>query len=126
MSNEEKILEALTAFGQTQKAHGELLEHLCKDVSGLKEDVSALKEDVSGLKVKVEELDDRSRRNAIILENEVDRKIQLLFEGHMTILEKMEDLAPKSRVESVEQDTAFLKSSLERLHRDVAQLKKAQ
>ena len=50
-------------------------------------------------------LDERSLKSAVLLETEVPRKFNLLYEGHSVIMENMRGLAEKSRVEALEDDT---------------------
>lgn len=68
-----------------------------------------LTEDVSGIKEKLEEVDQRSIRTQVLLETDVSDKLQLLYEGHRTLLDT---LMPKDRVEKLEEDTVLLKSTL--------------
>lgn len=95
MNNEEKILQLL---------------------EGLKADMAEVKE-------KLEEVDRRSERTQVLLETDYANKLQLLFEGHTTILET---LAPKSRVEALEDDVSFMKTVIKALSQEIAELKKAQ
>ena len=120
MNNEEKILA--------------LLEQVVTDVSGLKADVSGLKTDVTDLKTTVASLEARAdetaalaQRTAVLLENDVARKINLLYEGHETIMDKLDDLtSAKSRVEVLEADMALMKDAYKLLRQEVNELKKAQ
>lgn len=98
MNNEEKILELL------------------REMQG----------DISGIKEKLEEVDQRSIRTQVLLETEVRDKIQLLFDGHELIKEKLEELAPKSRVDELEEDVAMLKDVIKLMRIEIAELKKAQ
>lgn len=50
-------------------------------------------------------------------------QLQLLAEGHKTILET---LAPKNRVEVLEDEISFMKQVIKSLSQEVAELKKAQ
>lgn len=50
-------------------------------------------------------------------------KFDLLADGHKTILEIM---APKSRVEALEDEMIFMKSVIKSLTREIEKLKKAQ
>ena len=59
----------------------------------------------------------------VIVENEVTPKFNLLAEGQQTILET---LAPKSKLEALEEEVAFLRSILASHSRDIQELKKAQ
>ena len=57
------------------------------------------------------------------IEAAVMPNFQLLAEGHQTLLET---LAPKSRVDNLEDDVVFLKSVVKSLMQEVSELKKAQ
>lgn len=112
MTNEEKILEMLTqmqgdiaSLKETQDRQGQLLEKQGQ---------------------MIERLDERSQRTAVLLETEVDRKLNLLYEGHGIIMESLDQLAPKDRVEVLESDVALLKDAVKLMRQDIAELKKAQ
>ena len=95
MNNEEKILQAL----------------------------EELKSDMAEAKEKLEEVDQRSIRTQVLLETDYADKLQLLLDGHKTILET---LAPKSRGEALEDDVSFMKTVIKALSQEIAELKKAQ
>ena len=57
------------------------------------------------------------------IENAVMPNFKLLAEGHQTLLET---LAPKSRVDNLEDDVVFLKAIVKSLMQEVSDLKKAQ
>lgn len=59
----------------------------------------------------------------LIIENQIDPKFKALAEGQQTILEK---LAPKSRVEELEDEVSFLKSVIKIHTKEIEELKKAQ
>lgn len=59
----------------------------------------------------------------VILENTVMKQLKLLAEGQQTLLET---LAPRSRVENLEEDVAMLKQAVRMMSQDIAELKKAQ
>ncbi|WP_312280348.1 hypothetical protein [Oscillibacter sp.] len=102
MNNEEKILEILEKQGQVLEQHGKLLGTIQTDVADLKERV-----------VKIE----------ITQENVIIPSIQALAEGQANLLAT---LAPKNRVEALEDEVAFMKSVVKILSQEVAELKKAQ
>lgn len=112
MTNEEKILEMLTqmqgdiaSLKETQDRQGQLLEKQGQ---------------------MIERLDERSQRTAVLLETEVDRKLNLLYEGHGVIMENLDQLAPRSRVERLEDDVALLKDAIKLMRQEISELKKAQ
>lgn len=109
MNNEEKILELLAKHEDTfQEIHQTLTE---------------MRADIAELKTTVNEIDQRSARTQVLLETDYADKLQLLFDGHKTILET---LAPKTRVDALEEDVDTLKTVMRLLTHDVAELKKAQ
>ncbi len=123
MSNEEKILQIL-------EKHGELLNQLTKDVSGLKEDVSGLKKEVSELRTDVDQLKEDSAsmretltRVAVTQENIVLPCLSALAEGHAHLAET---LAPKDRVDNLENDMVFMKTVVSSLADRLSKLEKAQ
>ena len=58
-----------------------------------------------------------------IVESDITPKLNLLVEGQQTLLET---LAPKSRVEALEEEVDFLKSIIKLHSEQIAELKKAQ
>ena len=59
----------------------------------------------------------------VIVESEITPKFNLLVEGQQTLLET---LAPKSRVEELEEEVDFLKFIIKLHSEQIAELKKAQ
>ena len=59
---------------------------------------------------------------SVLIENEVKPRFDLLAEGQKNILET---LAPKSRVEELEDEVKLLKSMIRRINEDVQKLQKA-
>ena len=59
---------------------------------------------------------------SVLIENEVKPRFDLLAEGQKNILET---LAPKSRVEELEDEVKFLKSMIRRINEDVQKLQTA-
>ena len=68
-------------------------------------------------------LDAMENRMYAYFEGKIQPQLQLLADGHQNILDT---LAPKNRVEALEDEVVFLKSVLKTLAQDVAELKKAQ
>ena len=59
----------------------------------------------------------------VLLESSINPKLKLLAEGQQTLLET---LAPKSRMEELEEEVDFLKSIVKLHSEQIAELKKAQ
>ena len=70
-----------------------------------------------------EEMQATITKVALTQENGVLPQLKLLAEGHETLLDT---LAPKSRVEKLEEELDLLKTVIRVLTKDVAELKKAQ
>ena len=60
---------------------------------------------------------------AVMLENEVLPKLQLLYEGHVHL---QETLAPKAQVETLEGEVVTLKSAVKMMTKRLEVLEKAQ
>ena len=116
MNNEEKILELLARHENSFEKINQTLIELIK---GQEE----MRADIAELKATVDELDQRSIRTQVLLETEIRDNIQLLFDGHKTILET---LAPKSRVDALEDDVSFMKTVIKAMSQEIEELKKAQ
>ena len=58
----------------------------------------------------------------VLYETKIEPQFKLLAEGQKTLLET---LAPKSRVEAVEEELAFLKTVVSALNKEVQELKQA-
>lgn len=76
----------------------------------------------------IQEMIDRSAertesRLVAYIESAVMPKFDLLAEGHKLLQETM---APKSRMEELEDEVSFMKQVLKSMSRDIAELKKAQ
>lgn len=99
MENQE-LLTALSAM-LDEKFQKELtpvkkeLSELKKEFTELKADVSVLKEDVSGLKKDMTDVKQKVTTIEITLENETNRNIEIIAEGHH-ILDRKLDEALKS------------------------------
>ena len=61
------------------------------DMQTLKGDVKTLKEDVQTLKEDVQTLKDRVTNIEMTLENETNRNIQLIAEGHLNLARKLDE-----------------------------------
>ena len=111
MNNEEKILELLEGLTKTVAQQG---EQLAQQGAQLAQQGELLKD-----------LDERSKRTAVLLESDIAPKIQLLFDGHDELRRKMDTLATKEQVEELAGDVDVIKSVVSRHSGDISELKKA-
>lgn len=72
---------------------------------------------------KKEILQETAAATRVLIESSIMPKFNLLAEGQQTLLET---LAPKSRVEALEEEVDFLKSVIKLHSEQIAELKKAQ
>ena len=156
MNNEEKILELLSRHENSFEQINQTLSEMKAEMAGIKAEMTAemtemkaemtaemsgmkaemtaemagikaeMTAEMAGMKAILEEVNQRSIRTQVLLETEIRDNIQLLFDGHELIKEKLEDLAPKSRVEELEEDVAMLKDVIKLMRIEIAELKKAQ
>lgn len=123
MNNEEKILAGLDEIREVLKEHsGILKEH--SEI--LKEHGEILKEHSRILQEHSEtmgRMQTELTKVAITQENVVLPQLKLLAEGQQTL---MDTLAPKSRVEALEDEVGFMKTVLKALSQEISELKKAQ
>lgn len=67
-----------------------------------------------------------ARNTQVIVENVVDKKLDLILEALGAQQEQMKRLAARSKVEALEDELAIVKHIVRMLSQDVAELKKAQ
>lgn len=123
MNNEEKILEMLKKLTEEVGRHSEVLAKQGELLAKQGEVLAKHSELLAKQGELLEELDDRSLRSAVMLENEVLPKLQLLYEGHVHL---QETLAPKERVEVLEDEVITLKSAVKMMMKRLDALEKAQ
>ena len=123
MSNEEKILAMLVDLKESTDKQFESMD---KRFDAIDKRLDTMDERMDRLDEHMDRLDERSQRTAVLLETEVDRKLNLLYEGHETIMECLDKLAPKDRVDELESDVIVLKTAVKMLTQEIAELKKAQ
>ncbi|MCM1118961.1 MAG: hypothetical protein NC543_06335 [bacterium] len=104
------------------------VDGLKEDVSELKEDVIQLKEDVDGLKEDVNELNKEGGQTKkdikeirLTLENEMNRNIRLIAEGHLDLNRKLNDaLKVENEKEMMGVRVNLLEGEVRRLKEKVA------
>lgn len=133
MNNEEKILELLeklngtvgTLTGTVETLTGTVEQHgvMLADISKRLDGVDGRLDSMDSRLDSVETL---AKRTAVLLENEYAEKLQALFDGHSLLDKKLDALAPRDRVERLEEDLGFMRTVVTALAKEVEELKKAQ
>lgn len=109
MNNEEKIL---TLLGQ-----------LTADMADMKGHMAKLDSRMDKLDSRMDKLEGRQTKAEVVLENVIVPRLDALAEGQKNLLET---LAPKSRVETLEEEISILRMAVRTLASDVNELKQAQ
>ncbi len=84
----------------------ELMNDLKSTVGDMRKDMDALRQDVAIVRLDIE--------------NRMEPQIQSLAEGQKTLLETM---APKSRLDALEDEIVFMKSVIRSMSKEIAELK---
>lgn len=130
MNNEEKILEMLgkmqgelTTIKDQSARQGVVLETIQK--TQLEQGMKLMAHDAAlkSLESDVHELRKLSQRTAVLLETDYADKLQLLYDGQVLL---QQTLAPKERVEVLEDEVVTLKTSVKMISNRLAALEKAQ
>ena len=129
MNNEEKILGILeTMQGQIgtiqdqMKTMQEEIGSLGERMKSFDGHMDLLQRQVDTMQDQLDGVQETATRVAITQENTVMKTLNLLAEGHTTIMDRM---PRKSRIEALEEDVATLKSIVQFHSSDIAELKAA-
>ncbi len=101
-------------------------EAMRTEISGLKSGQEAMRTEISGIKDRLDRVEDRAQQTAVLLEADINRKLDLLFEGHDAIMERLDQLAAKSELELLRSDMDMMKLAMRSMSQEIAELKKAQ
>ena len=116
MNNEERILQLLEQLNEKVDNHDKRFDRLEERLGRVEERLDKVEEHM-------EELDERSLRSAVALEGTVIPQLRLLYEGQVNL---QQTLAPKERVEVLEDEVITLKTMVKSLSNRLTVLEKAQ
>ena len=140
MNNEEKILELLAQISQTLEHHSELLEHhgeildhhsaILEHHTEILDRHSAILEHHSEILERHDKalgrLDQEVAKINLTLENDVQRKFDVIFDKLDSIDQRLEELPTGEDQMITNGRLDVLEATVKKLSRDVAALKKAQ
>ncbi len=137
MTNEEKILEILGTMQADMNGMKADINGMKADMNGMKADINGMKADMNGMQADINGMKadmngmkaDMNGMQADILklqmqnENVIIPQLKALAEGHEMLAQT---LAPKNRVDELENDVNILKLAVQAMSAELQQLKKAQ
>ena len=103
-------------FGRIEASEQRLSEKIEASEQRMSERIEATEQRMS------EKIDEAESRMKVMMESYFDPKFNLLFENQQIM---MEQLAPRSRVDELEDEVKFLKSIVRQMNDEIQQLKKA-
>ncbi|ROR31523.1 hypothetical protein EDD66_101140 [Mobilisporobacter senegalensis] len=95
------------------------VQELKVDVSELKSDMANVKSDIKDLQMNQSHFDSELRNVRIFIENDVMRKIDLLYENRDTVISRIDKI---DRMDKTEEDIALLKIAVSANSRDIKEL----
>ena len=103
-------------FGRIEASEQRMSEKIEASEQRMSEKIEASEQRMS------EKIDEAENRMKVMMESYFDPKFNLLFENQQIM---MEQLAPRSRVDELEDEVKFLKSIVRQMNDEIQQLKKA-
>lgn len=103
-------------FGRIEASEQRMSEKIEASEQRMSEKIEASEQRMS------EKINEAENRMKVMMESYFDPKFNLLFENQQIM---MEQLAPRSRVDELEDEVKFLKSIVRQMNDEIQQLKKA-
>ena len=126
MNNEEKILAILEKHGEMLEKIDQRMDQMDQRMDQMDQRMVQMDQRMDRMEERIDQIDDRSQRTAVLLEADIAPKLQLLYEGHGLIMESLDKLATKDRVEKLEDEIIVLKTAFKAMNQRITELEKAQ
>lgn len=137
MNFEEKVLTALSSLTDkvdgidsrlakveaVQAKQGEQLAKQGEQINRIEDRLDAMDGRLDTMDKHLKEVDERSMRNGVMLENDVAAKVQAVLDGHDVLART---LASKEQVEKLAEDVDIIKSVITDHSREIHELQRAQ
>lgn len=127
MNNEEKILEMLEKHGKILEKMDQRMDRMDQRMGQMQEQLDRVDERSQRTADLLETVDERSQRTAVLMEADIMPKLQLLYEGHQGIVEKLKTLDEvKELAEDTRDKVGVIYAVVKQHSRDITELKRAQ
>ena len=124
MNNDEKILQVLAQMQTNMTQMQTDIAQMQTNMTQMQTTLDQHTELFHKMDARITKVEDETRATRILIEQDIDKKLSLLAEGHGLLVEKLDSMAPKSRVDALEEQVDLLKHAVRMLSQDVAELKK--
>lgn len=140
MNFEEKVLTALSALTDkvdsidsrlakveaVQTKQGEQLAKQGEQINRIEGRLDTMDGRLDAMDKHLKEVDERSLRNGILLENDVAAKVQAVLDGHDALARQIDALATQKQVDELADDVGIIKSVVTQHSREIHELQRAQ
>ena len=110
----------------------DMMSQILTEVSGLKQDITGVKQDMAGMKQEMSGLKQLVDKLTMRQESEIIPRLELLYEGHVTLQRQLQDRASEEALQEVKSDIRMHADEIKRINQviktiqdDVAVLKRA-
>ncbi|MCL2499926.1 MAG: hypothetical protein FWE90_06265 [Defluviitaleaceae bacterium] len=112
MSNEDRILSLLETVVQNVNGLNENVSVIKTDITEMKADIAGLKQGQIDMENEITGIKHEISGIKVIIENEIDKNIRMLAEGHLDLVRRLDYITPivENRAEEVSVITAVVSS----------------
>lgn len=126
MNNEEKILAMLESLTSDMAEVKAVQARQGEQINRIDGRLDTMDGRLDAMDKHLKEVDERSLRNGVLLENDVATKVQAVLDGHDALARQMDTLATKKQVDELADDVGIIKSVVTQHSADIRELQRAQ